>query len=310
LVTPAAQRSIERGLKWLAGRQHDDGSFGTGQFRGNAAIAALAGMALVSGGSTPGRGPYGREVDRCVGFLLASSRPSGFIAGGDSVHGPMYGHGFATTFLAECYGMSPRFDLREKLARAVNIIVGSQNKLGGWRYQPVREDTADVSVTSCQIMALRAARNAGLFVPNETVDRAIGYLKRCQNADGGFRYMIEEGASAFPRSAAAVAALQSAGVYRGAEIAKGLDYILRSAAADNSPRQEGYYFYGQYYAAQAVWQAGGQRWSRWYGAARDELISAQSDNGSWQGTEGGECSTAMACIVLEMPNNYLPIFQR
>jgi len=54
---PAAQRSIERGLKWLAAGQHDDGGFGSGPLRGNVAVSALAGMAMMSGGSTPGRGP-------------------------------------------------------------------------------------------------------------------------------------------------------------------------------------------------------------------------------------------------------------
>ena len=85
----------------------------------------------------------------------------------------------------------------------MKIIVNSQNKDGGWRYQPVRAD-ADISVTVCEIMALRAARNAGLFVPNETIDRSIDYVKRSQNADGGFMYMIQGGESAFPRSAMTV----------------------------------------------------------------------------------------------------------
>ena len=98
-------------------------------------------MAMMADGSTPGRGPYGRQVNRCVDYLLANTQPSGFISGPDSSHGPMYGHGFATMFLAECYGMSPRPELREKLSKAVKIIVNSQNKEGGWRYQPVRVPT-------------------------------------------------------------------------------------------------------------------------------------------------------------------------
>ena len=149
----------------------------------------------------------------------------------------MYGHGFATMFLAECYGMSPRPELREKLAKAVKIIVNSQNKEGGWRYQPVRAD-ADISVTVCEVMALRAARNAGLFVPNETIDRSIDYVKRSQNADGGFMYMIQGGESAFPRSAAAVAALYSAGIYKGPEIAKGLDYLVQFIPAEGVIRRD------------------------------------------------------------------------
>jgi hypothetical protein len=212
-------------------------------------------------------------------------------------------------YLAECDGMSPRLEVREKLAKAVKIIVNCQNKEGGWRYQPVVDD-ADISVTVCQVMALRAARNAGLFVPNEVVDRAIDYIKRSQNPDGGFMYRIQGGESAFPRSAAAVAALYSAGIYRGAEINKGLAYLMQFLPAEGAARREGYYFYGHYYAAQAMWQAGGQRWGRWYPAIRDELIGGQRDNGSWTSPESNECATAMACIALQMPNNYLPIFQR
>ena len=46
-----------------------------------------------------------------------------------------------------------------------------------------------------------------------------------QNADGGFRYMLAPGESAFPRSAAGVVALYSAGVYKGHEIDRGLTYL-------------------------------------------------------------------------------------
>jgi squalene cyclase len=309
LITPATEQSIDRGLKWLVACQHRDGSFGTGPLRGNVAVCALAGMAMVSNGSTPGRGPFGEPLNRCIDYLVANAQPSGFIAGPDTSRGPMYGHGFATMFLAECYGMSPRKELREKLASAVKIIVNSQNKDGGWRYQPVRAD-ADISVTVCQIMALRAARNAGLFVPNPTIDRAIDYVKRSQNADGGFMYMIQGGESAQPRSAAAVAALYSAGIYKGPEITKGLDYLMQFVPKGGVARHESYYFYGQYYAAQAFWQAGGQRWTRWYPAVRDDLISRQHDDGSWLDPIGNECATAMALVVLQIPNNYLPIFQR
>jgi hypothetical protein len=309
LMTPAVKRGIERGLKWLASQQHDDGGFGAGPYRGNAAVSALAGMAMMADGNTPGRGPYGKQVGRCVDYLLATTQSSGFISGGDSSHGPMYGHGFATMFLAECYGMSARPELREKLSKAIKIIVSSQNKDGGWRYQPVRAD-ADISVTVCQVMALRAARNAGLFVPNETVDRAIGYVKKCQNADGGFMYMIQGGESAPPRSAAGVAALYSTGIYRGPEIAKGLDYLAAFQPGNAAAQHDGYYFYGHYYAMQAMWQASGSRWRRWYAAVRDDLLARQRGDGSWQDSVSAECATAMACVALAIPNNYLPIVQR
>ncbi len=155
---------------WPAGRTTTAAS-AWGPQRGNAAICGLCGMAFMSGGSTPGRGPYGHRVEQAVDYLLANAQPSGFIVEPTpTTHGPMYSHGFATLFLAECYGMSKRTELRDKLGLAVKLIVNSQNKEGGWRYYPKKDD-ADISVTVCQVMALRAAHNAGIHVPKETIDR-------------------------------------------------------------------------------------------------------------------------------------------
>jgi hypothetical protein len=305
----SAQAPISKGLDYLAARQLDDGSFSTGGYGRNAAVCALAGMAWLASGSTPDRGPYGAELRRVTDFLTDHTQESGFITiEGAQSHGPMYGHGFATMFLAEVYGMSPRADLRDKLDRAVGLIVRTQNDQGGWRYQPRRED-ADISVTICQVMALRAARNAGLRVPSETIDRCVDYVKRSQNPDGGFRYMLTGGGSAFPRSAAGVVALFSAGIYEGPEIDRGLVYLERyPPTADASP--DTHFFYGQYYAVQAMWQAGGTRWQQWYPAVRDLLVQRQQPAGSWPDSICSEYGTAMACIILQMPNNSVPIFQR
>lgn len=319
LITPAADEAVDKGLRWLAARQQEDGSFGRRGYQGNVAVVGLAGLAWMSGGSTPGRGPHGAEVDRCLDYILAHCQQSGFItARGTASRGPMYGHGFATLFLAECHGMSPKPELREKLVRAVNLIESSQNDEGGWRYEPRRAD-ADVSVTICQVMALRAARNAGLFVPNETIDRCIDYVKQCRNPDGGFAYRLQDRkVSEFPRSAAGVMVLYSAGIYEGPEIDKALGYLNRFRPVGEK-RVETYYYYGHYYAVQAMWQAGGENWQRWYPAIRDELLARQDDDGAWgQANRGGssgsaiglEYATTMACIILQVPENVLPIFQR
>jgi hypothetical protein len=312
MINPAAQKAIDQGLPWLASRQNADGGFGLGTHRGNAAICGLCGMAFMSAGSTPGRGPYGHRVELAVDYLLANAQPSGFIVEPTpTTLGPMYSHGFATLFLAECYGMSKRTELRDKLSLAVKLIVNSQNKEGGWRYQPVKEAHADISVTVCQVMALRAAHNAGIHVPDETIKAAVEYVKKCQNRDGGFVYQLTGGGeSEFPRSAAAVVALNSAGIYTGAEITRGLEYLTQFRPEPGVTRRVQYYEYGHYYAVQAMWQAGGDRWVRWYPAIRDELISRQGPDGSWTSAYGSEYATAMCLIILQMPENQLPIFQR
>ena len=87
----------------------------------------------------------------------------------------MYEHGFATLFLAEAYGMSRAAGLREKLAGAVRFIVETQNREGGWRYFPERRD-ADISVTICQVMALRAAKNAAMNVRHPLLSLKMIFL--------------------------------------------------------------------------------------------------------------------------------------
>lgn len=309
-IKPETQRAIDRGLVWLAGRQNDDGSFGGSGYSRNVAVVSLAGMAFLSGGHTPGRGEYGPHVSRCVSYLLQATDESGFICDPSyTSHGPMYDHGFATLLLAEVYGMSPDSDIRDKLAKAVRLIVTTQNAEGGWRYQPKAYE-ADISVTICQVMALRAARNAGLYVPSETIDRSIDYVKRSQNADGGFMYMLTGGPSRFPRSAAGVVALYSAGIYEGDEIKRGLEYLLQHVPAADDFSRDTHAMYGHYYAVQAMWQAGGDHWQKWYPAVHDVLLKMQLDDGSWMDLICPEYGTAMACIILQMPNNYLPIFQR
>jgi squalene cyclase len=309
LVTPEAERAIATGLAWLAAHQNADGSFGSGAYRGNIAVTSLAALALMASGSSPGRGPHGAQVDKALEYVMANTSGSGFIAVDSSTPGPMYSHGWGTLFLAEAYGMSRRPEVREKLQKAVQLIIDTQNDEGGWRYQPVRRD-ADLSVTICQINALRAARNAGLFVPRETVDACIRYVKRSQNPDGGFCYMLPGGPSAFPRSAAGVVALYSAAVYDSEEIDRGIAYLKQFLPERKVSPFYAHFFYAHYYAAQAMWIRGGEDWNTWYTAIRDDLVRRQTPEGSWADSVGADYGTAMALIVLQMPNSFLPIFQR
>jgi hypothetical protein len=64
------------------------------------------------------------------------------------------------------------------------------------------------------------------------------------------------------------------------------------------------------YACQATWQAGTTYFQPWYTGLRDELLGMQRPDGSWMDTINREYGTAMACIILQVPRNMLPIFQR
>jgi hypothetical protein len=334
MINRPAQEAIDMGLAYLARSQHADGSFGTQQHRGNVAITSLGGLAFMAGGHQPGRGRYGRAVTNALRFVLDQERVAerpGFLHNRTAIlHGPMYGHGFGTLFLAEAHGMVHDRELRRRLRgtleRAVQLIINTQNAEGGWRYHPQRSD-ADISVTICQIMALRAARNAGIAVPRSVADNCTKYVKDCQDLrapgreKGGFRYMRHGGPTGFARTAAGVVALYSAGVYKGDSVRYGLDYLRHNCrpgmAQGGGFRQADmmmHYYYGHYYAVQAMWIAGGEYWREWYPAIRDELINhtdRDRTEGSWYDRRiCPHYCTAMACIILQVPNNYLPILQR
>jgi hypothetical protein len=309
-ITEGQRRAVESGLAYLASKQRPNGAYGSNYGGGgHIGITALAGIAFMSAGNLPGRGKYGEQVAKCLDYVLANCQQSGFISS-DNAHGSMYGHGFATLFLGEVYGMTGNEEVKEKLQKAVRLLEKTQNTEGGWRYQPVPYD-ADISVTIAEVMGLRSARDAGIKVDKKTIDEAVKYVRRCQNPDGGFSYMARMGGgsgSAFARSAAGVASLYYAGVFEGNDLTRGLKY-LGGFTPGGHGQMEGHFFYGHYYASQAMFLAGGEYWSKYYPAIRDVLIGRQNKgSGGWTGESGEDYATAMALIILQMPNRYLPVF--
>jgi hypothetical protein len=304
------RQAVNRGLDYLAKNLNSGNMMNEGG--DSAAVMALAGIAFLADGNMPNDGRYGKEADKILDFMLKNCQESGLIAA-PGYGQPMYGHGFATLYMAEVYGMSPRPDVGEKLHKAIRLIVNCQQpNVGGWRYQPTPTDS-DLSVTICQIMALRAARNAGIKVPNFTIESAIQYVKISQEPDGGFRYVINSGGSAYPRSAAGVACLYytRSGDMFGDEIKRGIAYLKARLPDSGRGDAEGNFFYGNYYATQAMFMYGGDAWAAYWPSIRKTLLAKQDRNtGSWTGETGPVYATSMALIMLQVPNRLLPILQK
>ncbi|MEY2741914.1 MAG: hypothetical protein RIS21_282 [Planctomycetota bacterium] len=339
-VTPAplfeedeqVKGAVDRALRYLAKSQSANGSWiqdigykfndsyqVTAYAKPDIGVTSLALMAFLSGGHLPGRGEFGKVVEKGTDFILgAVDAETGFI----SLDGSrMYSHAFATLFLAEIYGMTHRADVKQKLQLAVNLTVKSQNKHGSWRYEPDAEES-DMSVTVCQVMALRAARNIGIRVPKSTIDRAYGYVVRSGITRGpeagGFKYQEKDVTrTSFPLTAAGVASLHNAGVYDSKLIRSGIEY-LKGNMNLLYKQYAGHYFYwyGHYYASQVFFTSadnGTNHWEKFYWPRiRMELLGTQQDNGSWKNTvgPGSVFATAVASIILQIPYQYLPIFQR
>src|SRR5262249_55586912 len=97
----AVDPAIARGAEFLASRQHEDGSFGSGAYPGHVAGTAFAGRTLMAAGGKPASGPLGDRVTKCVDYLLSCANEEGLIVSKQPGEPPMYGHAFAMVFLAE-----------------------------------------------------------------------------------------------------------------------------------------------------------------------------------------------------------------
>lgn len=338
---PGLEEAAARGLAWLAQHQLPAGCWtahvghkqeynymllpqalsigeqaSTGH--GHVGVTSLAGLAFLAGGHLPDRGDYGEVVRSTLDYVLRQTEEQGFVT--DSAT-RMYSHAFATLFLAQIYGMTGESEVRRKLERAVHWIVDCQNAQGAWRYNPFSRE-ADLSVTVCQLQALRAARNIGIRVPRTTIDRAVDYVKRSRTDSGPYRglyyYKIKfRGAyrknTQFAVNAAAVTSLFSAGVHDESLVNPALGFL--ETEYDELARYFSthfFFWYGNYYAAQAFFQAGGDDFDRYFARISRDLLEAQAADGRWINDVGpGDAfSTAVACMILQIPKQYLPIFQR
>ena len=324
-----AEECLARGLAWLAEAQTRgvDGSFPAARAEQSVPVpvAALAALAFMAGGSTPERGPHGRELGAAVDYLLSrcdlapGSATRGYVASEGDVLSRMHGHGFATLALSQAFAVSPNTArgarLSEALGAAVKLIEKSQGPEGGWYYLPVASYQHENSVTVCLVQALRGAHGAGIRVERTVIDKAVDYIRRCQEEDGSFRYALNEKNTSVALTAAGIATLNSIGVYQSKEITRALDFLARELAArDAEPEFSGVQspHYERLYVAQALWQASDTRlWEGWRARMVDELARTQTPEGAWRDEKYGDAyATAMHCLVLAIPRGLLPIFQR
>ncbi len=309
---------IKGALKWLATKQAPNGAWGVEpqELQHPVAMTAYTLMAFQAAGHLPGEGEYAKNVSLGMQYLLDSVQPDGLI--GNRNDGQyMYSHGVASIALAELYGQTKSAAARPKLEKVIKVIVSSQNEEGGWRYRPVARE-ADISVTVLQVVALRAAKNGGLDVPQSTIDNAVKYVKRCFHpGTGGFTYQPGQ-SPGFARTAAAIYSLQVCGLYDDPLVKKGSDYLMK----EYKEGQAEHWTYGNFYAAPAQYMQGGETWAKWYGKLNKTLlakVTTKNDTSFWDhaktGLDGGGAvgpvySTAVYTMILSMPYHYIPLYQR
>jgi hypothetical protein len=340
------RETVRKGLEWLAKQQHKDGHWDT---NGGYPIAmtALAGMALLMEGSTLRGGKYEDHLRRATEYLLDKSQKDaqrdGLIGNPNNPNEAaryMYGHGFATLFLACVYGEAKDAKQQERikdvLTRAVKYIINAQSSRGGFYYTSKADghDQDEGSVTITQVQALRACKNAAIPVPKAVIKNVYNYLKECTSPRGAIYYSFRSKQERPAITAAGVACLFNAGEYKDELGKKWLKYcrdtIPPQLGAAQGGIRIGHDEYTHYYYAQSIYILADSGWERLYGPTPEgdrvtwtkyretlfpQLVRAQNADGSWTSRTGGfgvgpVYSTAMWLTVLQLDRGILPIYQR
>jgi hypothetical protein len=322
--TTRSGQMTARALDYLRRSQQADGSWGDKLWPQNVGVTALCCLALFSEGSLPKQGPSGLQLSRGLEFLLDSCKDDGQIVARDVyVHGPMYDHSWATLCLLQSYGNMPwRRDMRDKISRAVQLLLKYQHVDGGWRYKMAREGQSDTLVTVNVLYALRLAVRSGFAVPGESVDRAVAFvkaraLKEEVRYSGEWEY-LPGGQAANPTVAAcgAIALYMAAKApedFKDPRITATIDMLdyhyKRHTVVDllDTP----YLHYGAFYVSQAMYHAGNDRWHPYYRKLLEVFAASQQADGQFLDQAGNSVyPTAAAAIVLQAPRGYLPVYLR
>ncbi|MCA9061043.1 MAG: squalene--hopene cyclase [Planctomycetaceae bacterium] len=318
-VPREVEQIYERGLRWLAENQTDKGHWEQGEYgssgSNSSGITGMCIMAFLASGEDPNFGPYSDHIRAAVRSLIGNQNSdTGYM--GNS----MYHHGFAMLGLAEVYGVldedrlweaggdpDSRRSIAEALELAVRCSITSQesNQWSAWRYSPEATD-ADTSVSGAVLMGLFAARNAGIKVPDQGIDKALEYFQKMTTSQGEVGYSGIGGGGS--NNLKAICALVLAIGHR-KDLAV-YDAVLRRTSGNIEMTEYNYPFYNRYYTAQALFQGDFDAWNRWNTKTMRELKDLQNEDGSFTSQHGPAYGTAMSMLALALNYRFLPIYER
>ncbi len=321
-VPPDVEQIYERGLSWLTEHQDDDGDWNQGQSTsshgsGGPGTTGMCVMVFLASGEDANFGKYSSNIRKAVQNMIRGQNSSTGYLGGS-----MYHHGFGMLGLAEVYGTldeerlwegnadsSDKRSIGEALELAVRCAVTSQkdNQWGGWRYSP-GDRNADTSVSGAVLMGLLAARNAGIKVPDDCIDKALDYFKKMTSSRGGVGYSGSVGGIGGSKNLQAIATL----VYAIGKRKESSEYkaVLQQTSGNLEHQESSYPFYFRYYMAQATFQGDFEGWKKWNLKTIRQLKQMQNDDGSYTSGHGPAYGTAMSLLALALNYRFLPIYER
>ena len=318
---PFAVRLLnDRGLAYLASTQQEDGAW-SGKMNNGSAITGICVMAFMASGADSDFGPYAENIRRAVRRIILDQDPeTGHITGGG--HGSMYHHGLAMLALSEAYGVVTErllwqgsdvpVDDRRTLGQALELAVRcaltaqKKNPFGAWRYSPESQD-ADTTVSGTVLMGLLGARNAGIEIPNEAIEKALSFFKLNTMRDGNVSYQPAQGHGDGMCRASIATLVYAVGKRKDLPEYKAAAAFIKQRM-DQDVNQ--YPFYTRYYMAQALFHSDIEAWKAWNQRIAEKLQKMQQADGSISSAYGQAYGTGMSLLALALNYRLLPVYER
>lgn len=269
-----------RGLNWLKKNQNADGSWGD-EHKG--AMTGFALLAFLSHGEGPDSDNYGKSVASAVTWILENGTKfyGRLCMAKQFSQSGVYEHGICTHALGQYYFLTGDERAVPLLKKAVGYIVEGQGPEGGWMYS--YDKTAnDLSVSAWQIEALFLARDTRLEIPG--VDKALlkagKYLEKVKGPRGGYGYRQAE--DRYSLTGAAIYCRLLCGAEREG-LRQGMQWLLEETEKNKPVKYHGDTadIYAWYFHTRACRLFGGNAWAKWNRWYQDEIVEAQSPDGSW-----------------------------
>ncbi len=342
--SPGTESAVLAALRWLHFHQDKNGQWdqdgfqkncdsrkgaacdGQGTSQYDVANSALALLAFLGNGHTHRVGLFKKTVRRGLDWLVSQQGADGSL-GSRASESWIYNHAIGTMALCEAYAVTRDYRLKAPAQKAVDYIRSGQNSGLGWKYEP-RSGRNDTSVTGWMVLALKAAKTAGLSVDKSMFDGAINWFDRATNSAGKCGYMrpgddgsvirgVNEHYAKLPTmtGVSVICRIFCGQRRQDSKILKGVDLLMNNLPNWNKPKNDKVDMYYWYYATYAMFQYGGQNWHKWNTAMKKALLDTQRmggcPDGSWDpvgkwGMVGGRVyATAINALTLEIYYRYL-----
>ncbi|MCA9320142.1 MAG: terpene cyclase/mutase family protein [Planctomycetes bacterium] len=348
---PKAERVVDQSLEWLAIHQSRDGSWDSDGFmnqgdprrgplcdgKGNAlydvGVSGLALLCFLGAGETHTVGDHKTTVRNALRWLRDQQDAEGCF-GSRTLSNFTYNHAIATLAMAEAYAMTKSPLLGKSTEQAVAFALRCQNPYQAWRYGEATGEN-DSSVTGWMVMALKAARSAGIQIDDRPFEWSLNFIDEMTDEETGRTGYTKRGEppvrevgmqTEFPssESESLTAVAITSRIFAGEDpkesrmIRLGVENLLTKKLPVWDPARGSIDMYYWYYATLAMYQYGGDSWAKWNRAMNDAIITKQRSDGnfagSWDpkgpwGEAGGRVySTALMTLCLEVYYRYARVF--